>query len=145
MEELVCEKGYGRLPSAAPLANPYVPFQPEGAERYSPDYALARGTLFQGLDLPLHGEQNTPAEDFSDLDLLQAFGFSINELGLYLDTHPDDGEAVKLYNSYLEMKESYAEKLRQAGYFLFQEDSTQNGSFGWLKSPWPWDGLKEAR
>ena len=42
----------GRLPSMAPLANPYVPFQLENPPKYEPRTALVRGTLFPGLDLP---------------------------------------------------------------------------------------------
>ena len=42
----------GRLPAAAPLANPYVPFQMENPPKYEPRKALVRGTMFPGLDLP---------------------------------------------------------------------------------------------
>ena len=42
----------GRLPSMAPLANPYVPFQIENPPVYEARKGIVRGTLFPGLDLP---------------------------------------------------------------------------------------------
>ena len=41
--------GEGKLPEAAPLANPYVPFQLENPPKYESRKALVRGTLFPGL------------------------------------------------------------------------------------------------
>ena len=47
-----CEDGSGTMPSCAPLAVPYVPFQQKGAKKYSQTDALNNGTLFPGLNLP---------------------------------------------------------------------------------------------
>ena len=54
-----CANADGNLPSCAPLANPYVPFQQTGPELYQAPCALIRGTLFPGLDLPYGGQENT--------------------------------------------------------------------------------------
>ena len=43
------------------LAMAYVPNQ-EWGSLYDPDVALARGTLFQNLDLPWIGEEALPRE-----------------------------------------------------------------------------------
>jgi hypothetical protein len=48
----------GRLPSMAPLANPYVPFQLENPPMYEAKKGVVRGTLFPGLDLPFMGMEN---------------------------------------------------------------------------------------
>ena len=37
---------------------------------------------------------------------LQALGFAVQELGLYLDTHGDDTEAAELFRQYTEMYEA---------------------------------------
>ena len=34
---------------------------------------------------------------------LMALDFAIDELGLYLDTHPNDSEALELFNSYIKL------------------------------------------
>ena len=85
----------GRLPAMAPLANPYVPFQLENPSRYDARKGMVRGTLFPGLDLPFMGMINKekPATPLTEL---QALGFAIQELALYLDTHRDDKEALEL-------------------------------------------------
>ena len=46
----LCADADGQLPSCAPLANPYVPFQQGGSKQYQTPKALVRGTIFPGLD-----------------------------------------------------------------------------------------------
>ena len=90
----------GRLPASAPLANPYVPFQIENPPKYEKNTALIRGTLFPGLELPFMGMVNKNELPVTPLTELQALGFAIQELALYLDTHRDDPEALELYRGY---------------------------------------------
>lgn len=86
----------GRLPSYAPLANPFVPFQMEDPPKYEPRKALVRGTLFPGLDLPFMGMVNKNEKPVTPLTELQTMAFMIQELALYLDTHRDDTEALSV-------------------------------------------------
>ena len=108
----------GRLPAMAPLANPYVPFQLEQPPKYEARKALIRGTLFPGLDLPFRGMVNETEKPDTQLSQLQALGFAIAELALYLDTHRTDEEALKLYREYQQLyragAEAYTETLGQA-------------------------------
>ena len=80
----------GRLPASAPLANPYVPYQVEFKPNYEARKALVRGTIFPGLDLPFMGMVNKNELPVTPLTELQAMGFVIQELALYLDTHRDE-------------------------------------------------------
>ena len=89
-------EGIGYLPSCAPLANPYVPFQQNDPAHYALPQGLVRGTLFPGLDLPFMGMVNESDLPSTPLHELQALGFAIDELVLYLDTHSDDREAAEL-------------------------------------------------
>ena len=58
-----CPRGGAPLPACGRLAASYVPVQPQGCRRYSPEDALAKGTLFPGLDLPWMNVSNAaPAE-----------------------------------------------------------------------------------
>ena len=93
----------GRLPEMAPLANPYVPFQQENPPKYEARKALIRGTLYPGLDLPFMGMVNQKELPETPTAQLQALGFAVNELALYLDTHPEDKEALELYRTYQKM------------------------------------------
>ena len=93
----------GRLPASAPLANTFVPFQLENPPRYEARKGLIRGTLYPGLDLPFMGMVNQKEKQITPLSELQVLGFAIQELALYLDTHRDDREALKVYQDYQKM------------------------------------------
>lgn len=128
----------GRLPSPAPLANPYVPFQMNNPPQYAPSKALIRGTLYSGLDLPFLGMQNNTPFAGTMLSDLQTVSFAIQELALYLDTHRDDDEALTLYRSmqkmYAQQKKEYEKKYGP----LTHEDGNSEG-YQWLCDPWPWE------
>ena len=134
-----CADWQGKLPACAPLANPYVPFQMVNSERYDAPNALIRGTLYPGLDLPYRGMVNTQEKNGTPLGELQSLGFAMHELGLYLDTHQYDEEAVSLFNQYAEMYEAAVQQYEQNGGVLMQSRSAQSGSYEWLENPWPWD------
>ena len=92
--------GNGVLPSCAPLANPYVPFQQENGQTYQAATGLVRGTIYPGLDLPFMGMINKSELPVNPKTELQVMAFAIQELALYLDTHRDDAEALALYQAY---------------------------------------------
>lgn len=129
----------GILPAQAPLANPYVPFQPNSPEQYPAKTGLIRGTLFPCLDLPFLGMVNTEEKSDTMMHQLQALGFAVQELGLYLDTHADDAEAVELFRQYTELYEAGMARYQERFGPLFQKQAAQNGSYTWNSTPWPWE------
>lgn len=135
------EPGVGSLPKGgcAPLAFPYVPFQANDPERYSQQDALNAGTLFPGLELPFHAQMKTQFPDIAPaLAELMALDFAIDELGLYLTTHPEDTEVLELYWSYIKLGREGREKYEAEYGPLMQTDLTP-GRFKWLDDPWPWE------
>lgn len=133
-----CSSGTGCLPTCAPLANPFVPFQRENSDQYSAPCALIRGTLYPDLDLPFMGlvnrnEKNTP------LGELQALGFAMHELGLYLDTHQHDTEALQLFDQYAELYQKGRSAYEREYGPLQQSNANVDGKYAWLCDPWPWD------
>ena len=107
-----------------PLAYPHVPAQ-QFTQRYSDEDAIIRGTLFPELDLPF-GEfaitqhlPNTPMTNLMKID------FVCHELRLYLDVHPNDANAQKLYTL-------YTKKSKEANNAAF-------ASHDWVNDPWPWE------
>lgn len=134
-----CSDMQGVLPACAPLANPYVPFQQNNPQTYPAKKGVVRGTLFPGLDLPFMGMVNNRELSASHLHELQALGFAVVELGEYLDTHADDKEALELFRSYVEMYEKGMKEYQQMHGPLMQRESGANGTYDWLKNPWPWD------
>lgn len=141
-----CDDAKGTLPSCAPLAVPYVPFQQAKSQRYSQMDALANGTLFPGLNLPFHlsASPSSLPEESAALEL-QALLFVLNELGLYLDTHQDDQEAFQLFRQYSELAEEGRKRYEAAYGPLTRRNAAQFDRYTWLKSPWPWEYQNEGR
>ena len=136
----------GRLPAMAPLANPYVPFQPENPPQYEARKGLVRGTLFPGLDLPFMGMVNQKKLNETPMSELQALGFAVQELALYLDTHREDREALELYRSYQQMYNKCRTDWGKTRGPMNHSMESESNSFDWLDDPWPWEycGNKEA-
>ena len=131
----------GRLPSSAPLANPYVPFQLENPPQYETRKGFIRGTLFTGLDLPFMGMVNKNEKPITPLTELQTMAFALQELALYLDTHQDDQEALDLYRMYQKMyHDGMTEYSRK--YMPLSHNIPTDGKYQWLNDPWPWEYCK---
>lgn len=133
-----CPTGQGSLPGCGPFAVPFVPAQGASPDRYPQAKALASGTLYPDLDLPFH--LKVKAADLPDgpLDQLRALEFVVLELGLYLDTHPDDKEAFWIFQKYTAL----AEKARTAYVDqtgpLTMADAAKGSRYSWIDGPWPW-------
>lgn len=129
----------GRLPASAPLANPFVPFQMEGSPKYDARMGLIRGTLYPGLDLPFMGMVNKEEFPLTPKTELQALGFALHELALYLDTHRDDKEALELYRQYQRIyHDSMMEYSKNHGPMSHGLPNEQE-CYTWLDDPWPWE------
>ena len=134
-----CPEHYGTLPSCANLAVPYVPMQQRDSKRYEQTDALSNGTLFPCLNLPFHlktAGSSLPASD--PLTQLQALEFVVLELGLYLDTHPDDTEAFALFKQYAAMEKAARAAYESKSGPMFHRADTE-GKMRWLDDPWPWN------
>ena len=134
-----CSEETGILPSCAPLANLYVPFQREHEQTYQAATGLVRGTLYSGLDLPFMGMVNNNELKQTTLHELQALHFAIHELGLYLDTHQDDLDALELFNQYVELYENVLQRTEERNGPRYQMSAGISGVYRWTEGPWPWD------
>lgn len=138
--EQPCSYKEGTLPSCAPLAMGFVPFQQENPPMYKVNEALTKGTLFPGLDMPWFNESNksNPYEG-TPLGELMALSFAIKELSLYLDTHKEDTEALdilkKLNNLYAEASEKFTKTYGP----MTVTDITFGDTYTWVQDPWPWE------
>lgn len=129
----------GVLPAMAPLANPYVPFQQTDPVRYEARRGLIRGTLYPCLDLPFMDMVNETELSDTALHELQALGFAVQELGLYLDTHSEDEQAAELFRQYAELYKTGMEQYQNSCGALRQVGSVKNGKYTWINAPWPWE------
>ena len=123
---------------------PCVPFQQTGPKRYTQQDALSNGTLFPGLNLPFRVKSEAARVLGGALAELQALEFVLVELGLYLDTHQDDQEAVQLFQQYTRLAEEGKRRYEAMYGPLTQRSAIQNGRYVWLNDPWPWEYRKEG-
>jgi len=128
----------GLMPQQGLLAAAYVPIQRQDSPRYTLQDALKNGTLFPGLNLPYEGYAPNRDVAHTPQGELMALGFVLNELALYLDTHPGDMEALQLRNSFVELFNQARAKLEPETGPLTQNAVMKNG-YAWINDPWPWE------
>ena len=76
------------------------------------------------------------------LKRLQSYGFAAHDMLLYLDTHPNDTKAFRMFKDLVgKTKELKAEYEKMYGP-LTAFATANSATFNWLDSPWPWE--KEA-
>lgn len=66
------------------------------------------------------------------------YKFAVNDMALFLDTHPCDAKALKLHNEYVEKLEEYKIQYKKQYGPLTIYDDTENWS-KWVYSSWPWE------
>jgi len=111
---------------------------------YDPYNGLIRGNLFKNLYEPYNSKEpyeikpmNEQARLLTDID---ALGFAMIDLNLYLDVFPNDNEKIKLYNQYKNEKEELLKKYeRMYGPITTNSDSLNTTPWAWDNMPWPWD------
>ena len=71
------------------------------------------------------------------LHKIMSLNFAINELALYLDTHPNDTNAIRMHCEYsekqIELTKEY-QKLYGPLTMNFMSDT-----WDWIDEPWPWE------
>ena len=72
---------------------------------------------------------------------IQETAFAAHELNLYLDTHPNDTSAIKLYNEYNKkekmLNDEYERKYGPID--LSDVEGLSMTPWAWIKEPWPWN------
>ncbi len=139
------------------LAMASVPKQ-EWCEPYDITTALAEGTIFPCLNLPFfkapegkcHCKTSSNTSDMSQqsreelMSQIAAVSFALNDLTLYLDTHPDcpNGTALfhQLLNQRLELLAAFAGKFYPLTQLSIVTGNYDQKQYGWSEGPMPWEG-----
>ncbi|AST06951.1 spore coat protein CotJB [Anoxybacillus sp. LAT_35] len=80
-----------------------------------------------------------PKEYYDLLHQLQAIDFALVDLTLYLDTHPNDYEAIRQFNELsLERRKLKKQYETQFGPLQQYGNSYSQYPWDWSKTPWPW-------
>ena len=71
------------------------------------------------------------------IDQIKSLDFAIIELGLYLDTHPDDQKAICMHREYTKQAKDLKDKYQKmyGPLTIFYPCN----KWRWLEEPWPWE------
>lgn len=69
---------------------------------------------------------------------IMTLAFSVNDLALYLDTHPCDKKALSLHNEYSMKMQKLTDEYQENYGPLTNIDSNSN-EWDWINNPWPWE------
>lgn len=73
------------------------------------------------------------------LKAVQKLNFAAYDLLLYLDTHPCDRKAFKLFTELVEKLKKAIEEYEKMYGPLEAYNTAAQDTFNWLKEPWPWE------
>lgn len=124
--------------------NPNINDKKEGL--YTPYEGFIRGNMFKTLYDPY--KTNIPYEirpmneQAEMLTTIDALCFALIDLNLYLDTHPEDKNIIRLYNEYNqknnEIKAQYENKF---GPLVTSSEALNTYPWAWNSKPWPWENM----
>lgn len=76
---------------------------------------------------------------------IQEYDFAVNELTLYLDSHPTDSKAIEKHAALAKdleiLKLAYTKEFGP----LTSCDGSKYGSWSWINGPWPWENTCEVK
>ena len=135
-----------------------VPSQNLG-ELFTPEEAIIIGTIFKELDKPFFAADNlfqkmkkTPQSSLSSpqddreclLNKIYQVSFVLDDLTLYLDTHPKDQNALQMYTEFSKkrklLKKDFAKKHYPLTRDCLAECEVDHDGFCWQEGPIPWEG-----
>jgi len=113
----------------------------------TPMEGLEKGNLFKSLYDPYknykYGELRSQNDREKLLYDILKYKFALNDLNLYLDTHPNNQEYIMLYSKYLnEEKKACNEYEKKYGPLTLDSPYLESNSWMWIKAPWPWEGTR---
>ena len=79
------------------------------------------------------------SERASLLKKMQMYDFMVDEMIIYLDTHPNCQQGLAHFKKYQELKnKAYAEYAQKYG-ALTADDTEVTDRWTWTDNPWPWE------
>ncbi len=129
-----------------PMENRNISYSPMNTNTslFSPKEGFEKGNLFQNLYSEYKDYQPMKLVPRTDqekrLQELQSIMFSMHELNLYLDVHPEDQSMMTLFNDYRRKKEELTKSYEELyGPLTVSSNSMENNTYSWINSPWPWE------
>lgn len=83
---------------------------------------------------------NIPMNQAQLLQWLNEVSFVVTDVALYLDTHPEDEEAMNYFNHFVEMRRKALQAYENQYGPLTIDTATPSGTWCWATQKWPWEG-----
>lgn len=111
----------------------------------TPGEGFLRGNMEISSYIPYENmtylKPNTVNERQRALYQIQEMAFAAHDINLYLDTHPNDSDAIRLYNEYNKqermLNDAYERKYGPID--LSDNEGLSMTPWSWIKEPWPWN------
>lgn len=71
---------------------------------------------------------------------VRMLGFAATDAALFLDTHPDDPQALAYFRKQQSALSSARSAFERKFGPLMQETQTDERVWNWIDGPWPWEG-----
>jgi spore coat protein JB len=86
--------------------------------------------------------QKPPVSKAQLLRLIHEVSFAVDDIVLYLDTHPCDQEALEYFRKYSgKRNDALREYAKHYGPLTIDTaDDARSDSWDWVMQPWPWEG-----
>ena len=73
------------------------------------------------------------------LEKIKKYDFTLKELNLYLDTHPNCRNALAMFQKYRELRMKAGDEYSRRFGQLTPEQVTNSEHWTWTDDPWPWE------
>ncbi|WP_297956864.1 spore coat protein CotJB [uncultured Ruminococcus sp.] len=73
------------------------------------------------------------------LGKIKKYDFTLKELNLYLDTHPNCRRALAMFRKYKELRSDAAEEYTRRFGPITPEQVSDSRRWTWVDDPWPWE------
>ena len=73
------------------------------------------------------------------LSKIKQYDFTLKELNLYLDTHPDCRRGLAMFSKYKKLRENCIKEYTEKYGPLMPEQNNSTQHWEWIDDPWPWE------
>ncbi|MDR0943452.1 MAG: spore coat protein CotJB [Ruminococcus sp.] len=70
---------------------------------------------------------------------IQMYDFYLNDIKLFLDTHPEDATALAYYKNYKHLRDNAVHEYVEKWGPITANNSVNASKFSWINDPWPWE------
>lgn len=75
------------------------------------------------------------------LKSLSAYAFAAYDWNLYLDTHPNDADAIAMFRKMTDKANELRQEFVSKFGALSSDEASDSDCWSWISDPWPWDNI----